>query len=91
MSSVNCFDLSQVHTVQALSGSNFFRLTERASYILRPVSQWKSRAEQFAAKWFVLSGLAIVWSTRFGQRLLAWLTSEPTCTNFFCPNWSRLP
>ena len=27
----------------------------------------------------------------FGERLLAWLTSEPTCTNSFCPNWSRLP
>ena len=27
----------------------------------------------------------------FGQRLLAWLTSELTCTNSFCPNWSRLP
>jgi len=33
MSSIKCFDLSpQVHTVQALSGSNFFRLTEKASY-----------------------------------------------------------
>jgi len=27
----------------------------------------------------------------FGQKLLAWVTSEPTCTNSFCPNWSRLP
>jgi len=27
----------------------------------------------------------------FGQWLLAWITSEPTCTNCFCPNWSRLP
>jgi len=27
----------------------------------------------------------------FGQKLLAWLTSEPTFTNSFCPNWSRLP
>jgi len=26
-----------------------------------------------------------------GQRLLAWLTGEPTCINSFCPNWSRLP
>jgi len=25
------------------------------------------------------------------QRLLAWLTSSPACTYFFCPNWSRLP
>ena len=30
-------------------------------------------------------------SAGFGQRLLAWLISEPTCTNSFCPNWSRLP
>jgi len=27
----------------------------------------------------------------FGQRFLAWLAIEPTCTNSFCPNWSRLP
>jgi len=27
----------------------------------------------------------------FGQRLLAWFTSEPTCTNSFCPNWTGLP
>ena len=40
MSSIKSFDLSpQVHTVQALSDSNFFPLTEKASYILLPVSQ----------------------------------------------------
>ena len=34
MSSIKCFDFSsQVHTVQALSGSNFFPLTEKASDI----------------------------------------------------------
>ena len=27
----------------------------------------------------------------FGQRLLARPTGELTCTNFFCPNWLRLP
>ena len=27
----------------------------------------------------------------FTQSLLAWLTGKPTCTNSFCPNWSRLP
>jgi len=27
----------------------------------------------------------------FGQKLLARLASEPTCTDSFCPNWSRLP
>ena len=68
MSSIKCFDLSpQVHTAQALSGSNFFPLTlaEKASYILLPVSQWKPRAEQepFAPNWFALSWLALVWST----------------------------
>jgi len=26
----------------------------------------------------------------FGQRLLAWLPIEPTCTNTFRTNWSRL-
>ena len=40
MPSIKCFDLSpQVHTVQALSGSNFFPLTEKASHTLLPVSQ----------------------------------------------------
>jgi len=68
LSSIKCFDLSpQVHTnkVHALPGSNFFPLTEKASHILLPVSQWKPRAEQeqFAPKWFASSGLAHVWST----------------------------
>jgi len=66
MSPIKCFELSpQVHKVQALSGSNFFPLTEKASHILLLVSQWKPRAEQepFAANWFVSSGLALVWST----------------------------
>jgi len=65
MFSITCFDLSsQVHTVQALSGSNFFSLTE-ASYFLLPLSQWKPRAEQepFAPKWIASSGLGLVWST----------------------------
>jgi len=59
MSSIKCFDLSpQVHTVQALSDSNFF-------LIILPVSQWKPRAEQepFAPNWFVSSGLALAWSS----------------------------
>jgi len=25
------------------------------------------------------------------SKLLAWLASELTCTNSFCPNWSKLP
>ena len=67
---IKCFDLSlQVHTrkgeSQALSGSNFFPLMEKTSYILLPVSQSKPRAEQepFAPNWFASSGLALVWST----------------------------
>jgi len=66
MSSIKCFDLSpQVHTVQAISGSNFFPLREEALHILLPVSQWKQRAEPepFAPNRFVPSGLALVWST----------------------------
>jgi len=66
MSSIKCFDLSQqVHTVKALSASNFFRLTEKTSYTVLPVSQCKPRAEQepFAPKWFMSSGLALAWST----------------------------
>ena len=53
------------HTQGAgLSGSKFFPLTNKASYILVPVSQWKPRAEQepFAPNWFASSGLALVWS-----------------------------
>ena len=63
MSSITCFDLSpQVHTVQALSGSNFFPLTEKASYILLRLSQSKPRAQQepFAPNLFASSGLALV-------------------------------
>ena len=66
MSSIKCFDLSlQVHTVQALSGSNFFCRVEKASYTLLPVSQWTPRAEQesFAPNWFVLSVRALAWPT----------------------------
>ena len=37
-----------MHTAQDLSGSNFFPLTEKASYILLPVSQSKRRAEQYS-------------------------------------------
>jgi len=66
MSSTKCFDLSpQVHEVQALSGRNFFPVTEKVSYILLRVTQWNIRAEQksFAPNWFVSSGLALVWTT----------------------------
>ena len=66
-SSTKWFDLSpQVHTQQgALSGSNFFPLTEKASHILLPVSQWKQRPEQeqFAPNWSASSVLALVWPT----------------------------
>jgi len=66
-SSIKCFDLSpQVHNkVHALSGSNFFPLTEKASHILLPVSQSKPRAEQepFAPNWSASSVLALVWPT----------------------------
>jgi len=34
---------------------------------------------------------AIYFPACFGQRLLAWRTCSPACTNSFCPNWSRLP
>jgi len=67
--SSKCFDLSpQVHTQQGAgsSGSSFFPLlTEKASYILLPVSQWRPQAEHelFAPNWFPSSGLALVWST----------------------------
>ena len=40
------FTTSVHNKVQALSGSNLFPLTEKASYILLPVSQSRPRAEQ---------------------------------------------
>jgi len=53
------------HGGHAFSGSNFFPLTEKASYILLLFSQWKPRAEQesFAPNWFASSGLVLVGST----------------------------
>jgi len=50
--------------VQALSGSNSFPMTEKASYILLPVSQWKPRAEHepFAPNWPTSSMLTLEWS-----------------------------
>jgi len=85
MSSIKCFDLSpQVHTVQALSDSNFFPLTEKASYILLPISQWKPWAEQepFAPNWFASSGfgpeMSGLWN--FSVRVQSWsdkIESDP--------------
>jgi len=97
MSSIKCFDLSpQVQAMQSLSGSNFFPLTEKVSYILLPVSQWKptSWAEAIRAELIcvVRACARVIYSgVDFRQRLLAWLTSEPACANSVCPNWSRLP
>ena len=61
MSSIKFFDVSP--QVQALSFSNIFPMTEKASYMLMPVSQSKPRAEQepFAPNWFVWPLLALVW------------------------------
>jgi len=72
MSSIKCFDLlPQRHARGAgpspvwLDKSNFFPLTEKASYILLPLSQWKPpvKQEQFAPNWSAWSVLALVWST----------------------------
>ena len=97
MSSIKCFDFSpQVHTVQALSGSNFVPMTEKASYILLPVSQWKPRAEQepFAPKWFVLSLLALAWSTPVLASVKGYwrglLVNLEPCTSSFCPTLHQL-
>jgi len=96
MSSIKCVVISpQVHPAQALFGSNFFPLTEKALYILLPVSlKTSSWAEAIRAKLIcvVRACTRVIYSRAgFVQELLAWLTSEPTCTNAFCPNWSRLP
>jgi len=72
MSSIKCFDLlPQVHARGAspsptwLAKSNFFPLTEKASYILLPISQSKPRVEleQFGPNWSTCSVLALVWYT----------------------------
>ena len=61
----------------------------------RPLPQWKPRAEQepFPPNWFVLSRLALVWSTPVLASVKGcWRALlEATCTKSFCPNWSRLP
>jgi len=60
MSSIKCLNLlPQVHARDRPTGpswlakSNFFPLTEKASHILLPVSQWKPWVEQepFATNW----------------------------------------
>jgi len=61
MSSIKCFDLSpQVHTGQALSGSNFFPLTGKASYILLPVSQYNNEMSRSHSRQIDLRRLALV-------------------------------
>ena len=98
MSSIKCFDLSpQVHTqgagpfwLQFFSSDGEGVIHSPACCSLKTTS-WVGaiRAKLIC----VVSACTRVIYTRagFGQRLLAWLTSEPTCTNSFCPNWSRLP
>jgi len=99
MSSINALTFHDkcTHKVQARYGSNFLPLTEKASCVLLPVSQWKPWTEQepFAPNWSassVLAYISVIYSRAgFGQRLLACLNSESICTNSFCPNRSRLP
>ena len=96
MSLIKCFDLSpQVHTVQALSGSNFFPdgegvIHSPACFSIKTTS-WPGaiRAKLICV---VRACTRVIYSRAgFSLRLLAWRTSEPTCNNSFCPNWSRLP
>jgi len=99
MSSMKCFDLSpQVHTQQCRGpfwlqflSSDGEGVTHSPAYFLMKTTSW---AGAIRAKLIcVVRACTCVTYSRagFGQRSLAWLASEPTCTNSFCPNWSRLP
>ena len=98
ISSIKCFDLAQqVHTqgaglfqLQILPSGGEGVIHSPACFLMRTTS----RAGAIRAKliWgFRACTRAIYSRAGFGERLLAWLTSEPACTNSFCPNWSRLP
>ena len=99
MPSIKCFDLSpQVHTQQG-AGSFWLQFLSfdgegvihcPACFSMKTTS-WAGaiRAKLISV---VRACTRVIYShAGFSQRLLAWLTSEPTCTNSFCPNWSRLP
>ena len=74
-----------------------FRPSDRKGVIHSPTCfsmKTTSWAGAIRAKFIcVVSACTRVFYSRAGfvQTLLAWLTSEPTCTNSFCPNRSRLP
>jgi len=99
MSSINCFDLSpQVYTQQ--SSDPFwlqFLLSDGEDVIHSPAcfsiktTSWPGAIR--AKSVCVVKACTRVMYSRagFGQRLLACLTNERTCTNSFCPKWSRLP
>ena len=98
MSSIICFDLSpQVHTQGAGPFWLQFLSTDGEGVIHSPACfsmKTTSCAGAIRAKLIcvVRACTRVIYSRAgFGQRLLAWLSSEPACTNSFCPNWSRLP
>jgi len=97
MSSMKCFDLSsQVRTqgagpfwLQFLSSDGEVVIHSPACFSMKTTS-WTGaiRAKLICV---VRACTRVIYSRAgFGQRLMAWLTSEPTCTNSFFPNWSRL-
>jgi len=99
MSSLKCFDLSpQAHTQQGAGRFWLQLLSSDGEGVIHSSACFSVKATSWAgairAKFFcAIRACTRVIYTRAGcgQRLLAWLTSEPTCTKSFCPNWSRLP
>jgi len=98
MSPIKCFDLSpQVHTqgagpfwLQFLSSDGEGVIHFPACFSIKTTS-WVGviRAKLICV---VMACTRVIYSRAgFGQTLLAWLASEPTCTNSFSQNWSRLP
>jgi len=94
MFSIKCFDLSpQVHTQQG-AGSSWLQflsfdgegvIHSPACFSMK-ITSW-ARAIRGKLICVVRAFTRVIYSRAgFGQRLLAWFTNEPTCTNSFCPN-----
>jgi len=99
MSSIKCFDLSsQVNTQQGASSFWLLFLSFDQEGVIHSHACFSMKTTSGAGAIHAKLISVVRACTRviytldgFGQRLLAWLNSELTCTNSFCPNWSRLP
>ena len=96
MSSTECFDLSpQVHTQQGACAFWLQFLSSDGEGVIHSPGCFSMKTTSWAGAKLICVVRActrVIYSRAgFGQRLLAWLTSEPICTNSIYPNWSRLP